>query len=81
MASAGVATNGTGGSSGMEVDAAGNGPRGGGFWRPPSRGVKAFLGSAEKSGGRDGSIAPGITCGRDVWPRLCCARSHLPGRT
>ena len=27
-----AAANGTGGSSGMEVDAAGNGPRGGGLW-------------------------------------------------
>lgn len=41
MAAAAAAANGTGGSSGMEVDAAGNGPRGGGSRRRPSRCVKA----------------------------------------
>lgn len=41
MAAAAVAANGTGGSSGMEVDAAGNEPRGGSFRRQPSGCIKA----------------------------------------
>ena len=50
MAATAAAANGTGGSSGMEVDAAGNGPCGGGFWRLLGGPVEAFLESREQSG-------------------------------
>lgn len=53
MAAAAAAANGTGGSSGMEVDAAGNRSPGSGLWRWPSRCIKAaFLnpGSGQEGG-------------------------------
>ena len=50
-AAAAPAANGTGGSSGMEVDAAGNGPSGSSFWRLTWGHIKAVLDSREKSGG------------------------------
>lgn len=78
-AAAAPTANGTGGSSGMEVDAAGNGPRGSGFWRLPWGRVKAVLDSREKSGGRVKSELPGLTCGRDVWPDSAVSHSRLPG--
>lgn len=81
MAATAAAANGTGGSSGMEVDAAGNGPCGGGFWRLPGGPVEAFLESREQSGWRAGSELPGLTCGRDGWPDFAVSRSRLPGGT
>lgn len=81
-AAAAAAANGTGGSSGMEVDAAGNWPHGNGFWRLPSGCIRAaFLDPGRsQEGGRniapwdnlqEGCIGRALPSpGRDVGPGL-----------
>jgi hypothetical protein len=61
MAAAAAAANGTGGSSGMEVDAAGNGPCGAASGDTFSGCVKVFLGSLEKRHLLPGNLQEGCT--------------------
>lgn len=75
MAAAAVAANGTGGSSGMEVDAAGNGPRGGSFRRQPSGYIKAAFLNPGRSREGGCNVAP--------WDNVLegCMAQALPSRT
>lgn len=64
----------------MEVDAAGNGPCGGGFWRLPGGPVEAFLESREQSGMASRQRAPWVNLREGWMARLCRLPFPAAGR-